>query len=602
MKRRIIFLLQFFGLTVLLFLLAKIVFMVVNHGAHPFEFGDVVDVLRYGLTLDFSTALYFLVVPFMLSVVSIWYVGRLLKWVYCFWAVITAIAFSLAFAADTALYPHWGFKLDATCLQFLSTPGDAMASVTVGWMVVGLIGLIGLIGLMGFLYWKVWRPLKPLMRKWPFGLVCIFLTPLIFIGIRGGLDESTTNIGQVYFSQKPFLNHSAVNPVFSFLSSFESSVRTDTRYSYFTTEECDSILVGLFNTETVDADTLLSVERPHVVLVMLEGAGGQFMKIAGRDSIMPYLNRLCSEGVYFSNCYANSYRTDRGTVCTWSGYPSFPTMSVMKDPSKSGTLPSIARSLRNVGYDTQYFYGGDINFTKMRSYLVATGFEHLKWKADYPLAEQKTARWGVCDELMFGYVRQEIENWVDDDEQPHLLGFSTLSSHEPWDVPIKQMPDPIENSFRYLDQCIEKFIEPLRQSKVWKNLLIVMVPDHGIGYYGLDETTPMKNHIPVLWVGGAVADAREIDVVCNQTDQAATLLGQLGIDHSDFRFSRDVLSKTYTQPFAYHTFNNGFSLIDSTRFVSYDLTGDCLMVGNAQDLVKRGKALLQVTSEDLSKR
>ena len=45
----------------------------------------------------------------------------------------------------------------------------------------------------------------------------------MIIGIRGGLDESTTNIRQVYFSQNQFLNHSAVNPVFSFLSSFEKT-------------------------------------------------------------------------------------------------------------------------------------------------------------------------------------------------------------------------------------------------------------------------------------------------------------------------------------------------------------------------------------------
>jgi hypothetical protein len=43
----------------------------------------------------------------------------------------------------------------------------------------------------------------------------------MIIGIRGGIDEYTTNIRHVYFSQNQFLNHSAVNPVFSFLSSLE---------------------------------------------------------------------------------------------------------------------------------------------------------------------------------------------------------------------------------------------------------------------------------------------------------------------------------------------------------------------------------------------
>ena len=86
---------------------------------------------------------------------------------------------------------------------------------------------------------------------------------------------------------------------------------------------------------------------------------------------------------------------------------------------------------------------------------------------------------------------------------------------------------------------------------------------------------------------------------------AATLLAQLGIDHADFGFSRDVLSNSYSYPFAYHTYNNGFSLVDSTGYVVYDLNSEKVIAGNSTDkegLVRMGKALLQKTSADLKKR
>ena len=121
-------------------------------------------------------------------------------------------------------------------------------------------------------------------------------------------------------------------------------------------------------------------------------------------------------------------------------------------------------------------------------------------------------------------------------------------------------------------------------------------------YYGLDESSELKMHIPILWMGGAVRQPRVVDAVCNQSDQIATLLGQMGVPHGEFVFSRDVLSRTYTKPFAYHTFNNGFSLVDSTRFVVYDLTSERVVTGDAPDLVERGKAILQRSSEDLSRR
>ena len=602
MKQRVLFLIRYYILSVALFLVAKVVFMLTNCASHPFRAGDLFDVLAHGFTLDLSTALYFLIIPLLITIVSIWYTGRGLTWAYRLWAVVTAIAFSLAFAADTALYPHWGYKLDASCLQYLASPAAAAASVPTWQLIMGLIGLIALMGFIGWVYWKLWQPLKRLKRRWPYACLCILSIPLIFIGIRGGVDKSTTNIGQVYYSQNAFLNHSAVNPVFSFLSSFEGSMRSDVHYEFFNSERCDSLLVGVFDTLSIQPDTLLRTQRPNIVLVMLESAGGQFTKIGGRDDIMPNFNRLCDEGVYFSECYANSFRTDRATVSIWGGWPAFPTISLQKIPAKNQSLPGIARSLCEAGYDSHYYYGGDINFTKKGSYLVNAGFERFTWMEDFTRQERKTAQWGVCDSIVFTRILQEIRGWSENEKTPHLIGYNTLSSHEPWDVPIQVLDDKVENAFYYLDQCINHFVTELRRMPQWDNLLLIFIPDHGVVHNGLDENSQLKMHIPILWIGGAVRQPRVVDVVCNQSDQAATLLGQLGLPHGKFRFSRDVFSQNYTQPFAYHTFNNGFSMVDSTRFVVYDLTSNQTVVGNAPDLIERGKAILQITSEDLNLR
>ena len=161
------------------------------------------------------------------------------------------------------------------------------------------------------------------------------------------------------------------------------------------------------------------MQRPDIVIILMESAG-DFLA-----DVMPRLQQLKKEGINFSNCYGNTWRTDRGTVCTYSGYPSFPTSSVMKMPSKTQHLPSIARTLQKAGYQTSYFYGGDINFTNMRSYLVGTGFEQLTWMKDFSKAEQETSEWGVRDDIMFKAVYQKLTSHH---EKPQLIGFSTLSS------------------------------------------------------------------------------------------------------------------------------------------------------------------------------
>ena len=605
MKARLAYLLQVFGWTVLVFLMAKCFFMFFNHEGHPFSAADVWSVLTHGFTLDLSTALYILTVPVLATIVGLW-VGNLpkaagiMRWVMRIWFVVVAIALSLAFVADTSLYPFWGFKLDASCLQYLSTPTEAMASVSAGYMVVRFVVWL----LAAFIIYKgypVFR-LRPASKKLLRTLFYLLLLPVVIIGIRGGMHESTTNIGQVYFSQNQFLNHSAVNPVFSFLSSLEKTASDIPEYHFMEEPERAALMRDIYPTVSEQPDTLLRTSRPDIVIILLESCGGIFTDdIGGRKDIMPRFNKLVDEGVYFSNFYANSYRTDRGTLCTWSGYPSFPRSSVMKMPAKTRFLPGIAKSLLKEGYHTSYIYGGDINFTNMRSYLVTIGFDQFCWMKDYTMEQQRTSKWGVRDDITFATLYDQITAPKANGTH-RLIGYSTLSSHEPWDVPTHRLSEEIPNAFNYLDECLGNFIDKMRQTPQWDNLLVVLLPDHGYSYFGVDETHELHDHVPMLWLGGALRGPRRVEQFCNQTDLPATLLGQMGLPHDDYLFSRDVMSRNYTYPFAVHTYNNGITMKDSTGFAVYDLNVNRIIVDKSTDsrhLIRRGMAILQTASEHI---
>ena len=599
MKCRVKFLVQTYLWTVIVFVMAKVAFMLFCREGHEFAFGDMFQVVWHGLSLDLSTALYFFIVPFLLSIVSIWYWAKWLTQLLRGYFLFISLVFALAFVADTSLYPFWGFKLDASCLQYLESPNEMAASVSAIYMIIRFLAF----AVTTIVIYGGYRNIAPPQHrtatppKYVSLILHLIAIPVIIIGIRGGLDESATNIGQVYFSQNQFLNHSAVNPVFNFLDSIDSLDSSNISYDFMSDEACEKITSELFNTESIDVDTLLNTTTPNIIVILMESCGGQFTELSGRSDITPHLNRLANEGIYFTNCYANSWRTDRGTLCTYSGYPSFPTISVMKLPAKSRSLPCLARSLRDTkGYATHYLYGGDINFTNMRSYLIGGGFEQLTWKADYSAADQKTAEWGVRDDITFGTLFDMATSM----SQPYLIGYSTLSSHEPWDVPIHQFDDEVLNAFYYLDQCIGDFIAKLRNSKAWQNTLVIMLPDHGIIYKEYDELHPLRNHIPMIWVGGAVKAPRRVETICNQTDLPAILLGQLGISHTDYTYSRDVLSRSYTHPLAIHTYNNGFSLVDSTGFTVFDLNTMQTVKGNGD--INLGKAILQSASKDLNAR
>ena len=607
MKKRLIYLIKIYLITIIIFVMAKVVFMVANYEGHPFGMGDIWDVVRHGLGLDLSTGIYIVFIPFLVTMVSVWWRPKGLEIFLKIYYGVIAAAMMLAFTADTSLYPFWGFKLDASCLQYLGTPTEAMASVSGWYMAVRIVVVIAGAYLLYRIYGGVRsqesgdrRGQYSMAGKVKSSLAYFICIPLLVIGVRGGLDESTTNIGQVYFSENQFLNHSAVNPVFSFFASMEKTASNHITYHFMDDKQCEQLIATWFDTRSIGCDTLLTTQRPNIIIILLEGCGGEFTEIGGRTDITPNLNRLAHEGIYFTNCYGDTWRTDRGTVCTWSGFPSFPTMSVMKMPSKTRRLPNIAKTLRQErGYQTSYLYGGDINFTNMRSYLMSGGFQTLVWKKDYSREEQNSAQWGVRDDITCKTLLEMTQKT----QEPFLIGYSTLSSHEPWDVPTRKFEDEKLNAFHYLDACIGDFVEALKKTEVWERTLVVMLPDHGIPYNGLDETTPLKNHIPMIWVGGAVKAPIKIDKVCNQTDLAATLLGQLGLEHDDFRFSRDVLSETYREPFAINTYDDGYSVYDSTGFVNYDFIGEKIVKsegGQVLQLMEKAKAVLQAASEELS--
>jgi phosphoglycerol transferase MdoB-like AlkP superfamily enzyme len=437
-------------------------------------------------------------------------------------------------------------------------------------------------------------------------LTMLLIGGVLFVIIRGGVTESTSNVGQVYFSSNQFLNHSAVNPAFSLLSSMGKSKDFASEFNFFEEEKRAELFSGLY--PVTDGDSIVQVlntNRPNVLLILMEGFGGVFIEpLGGLPDVAPHLNRLSEEGIFFTNCYANSFRTDRGTVCTLSGYLGLPTASVMKIPVKSRTLPALSEEMLKAGYATDFLYGGDINFTNMKSYLLSKGYQKLTADTDFSLAERTSNVWGVNDDITADWLLKQLKERTG--EGRWFTTYLTLSSHEPFDVPYNRLEEKIPNAFAYTDECLGKLIDGLKQSEIWKDLLIICIPDHGYCYpQGTVDRGGEYSKIPMLWLGGAVKEPMRIDKLMNQSDLAATLLAQLGLDHSLFTFSRNILGSDYVYPFAFHTSGGTFAFRDSTGVTGYDTKANSVSYEEPSPSMERldkGKAILQSVYDDLGSR
>lgn len=608
MKKRIAYISLYFFTVLLIFILQKPLFMLYNGSIEKgFGFADYMQVMVHGASLDAATAGYLTAFPFLLVLISIWFRKFPLKKILYGYYILAAALISIIFVVDMALYTFWGFKLDASVFLYIDSPKEALASVSVGFILLRVLAILLLIALNSWVLLKITPSVLTVTRKRIAGTAgMLLLGGVLFIIIRGGVTESTSNIGQVYFSNEPFLNHSAVNPDFSLLSSMGKSQDFASEFNFFDEEKRAALFDGLY--PTTDGDSIIQVlntKRPNILIILMEGFGGAFVEpLGGLPDVTPHFNRLSKEGIFFTNCYANSFRTDRGTVCTFSGYLGLPTASVMKIPAKSRTLPAIAEGLSKAGYKTDFLYGGDINFTNMKSYLLSTGYQRLTANTDFSLAEQTSNAWGVNDDITFEYLYNQLRNRKE--EGPWHTAFLTLSSHEPFEVPYHRLEDKIPNAFAYTDECLGKFIDRLKQTPAWKDLLVICLPDHGF-YYPREGSNAMPRfyHIPLLWLGGAVKQPMQVDKIMNQTDLAATLLGQLGLEHTAFTFSRNVLGSDYKYPFAFYSFNNGFSFRDSTGVTVFDNNSGSILFNEPEadeSRLDKGKAILQTVYDDLGNR
>lgn len=609
MKKRVLFLFACFITFILVFALQKPVFMLYNHASGGgLSISDYLQVMVHGLQLDATVAGYLTVIPLLLILLSVWIPGRYITFILKGYFFIVACIISLIFVVDIALYPYWGFRLDATPLFYLQSPSDALASAPASTLILQtLVFVVYTYGI----FWALKRFVLPLMpeqyvkKMFSNSVQLVLLGGILFIPIRGGVTTSTANVGMVYFSKNQFLNHSAINPCFSFLASLSKQQDFAAQYNYFNESQRSKIFKKLTNQPQGDSiPELLTTKNPNIILILMESFSANAIEVLGGEAgVTPNINRLSKEGILFSNMYANSFRTDRGIVAVLNGYLAQPTTSIMKYPAKSQTLPSIAKSLQKKGYTSDMLYGGDINFTNMQSYFFSSGYSKVTADRDFPL-KSRLSKWGANDDITFAHLYQSMTD--NSRKEPFFSTFLTLSSHEPFEVPYNRLKDPYLNSVAFTDSCLGDFIDKLKKLPLWNNTLIVLVSDHGFRYpASVKEHDPKRYHIPMLWLGGAIKEPRVIANYGNQTDLAATLLYQLDLPHKEFTFSNNMVDSL--QPaYAFYSYNNGFGFIDTTGVSVYDCESEKPLIikpeaGNEIRL-NNGKALLQTLYDDLGSR
>ena len=634
--KQIIWFVKTYATFVVLFVLQKPLFLFLEKGSatQPVDniFTELPAVIWHGLPLDLSMAGYLSVIPGFLSIAVVWLKRDLVKPIMNIYFIIASLFITCSFLLNASLYPYWKYPLDSTPLfYFFTSPADAIASVSIWQVILSIVILIVLtIGVWFTLRMRGEKRQQYSRYGYGYGgigsgkrnrfddfdrhrgrtsIILLLLTGLLFLPIRGGITVSTMNTGQAYYSQNAYLNHSAVNPLFSLLESITHQEDFASQYRFMKDKEADKIFATMTSTSDENTYPLLNEATfkkgtPDILIVIMESFASDIMPSMGSyKDVAVCLDSIAQQSILFTRFYANSFRTDRGMVSILSGYPAQPTTSIMRYPRKTSQLPSIARNLvKYKNYKTTYYYGGDADFCNMRSYLVSQGYQHIISDANFPI-EDKLSKWGVPDHILAARMMKDIKA-QQNEKRPMLRILQTSSSHEPFEVPYHRLKDKRLNAFAYTDSVMGAIVREYRKLPRWKNTLIVFVPDHVGGYKeNLNDHDRSRYQIPLILAGGAISRPMKVGIIGSQHDIAATLLGQLGVEHREFTFSKNMMSDA-TPKFAFFAVNDAFGIVSEENSLIYDNRSKRIVYDKGEKgfNLKRGQAYLQKLYDDLAKK
>lgn len=607
MRERLLLFLRLLLFWLLYMLVIRVIFLSYNHDlSSQLSITEILLTILHGLRMDGSMIGYFLAASGLLITASALIPGRWFSIALTTLTFILLVFSGMVVIVDMELYRHWGFRMNNTPFMYMGS--GAMGSINPMVAVKTLTVLFLLTT--GFILWyNRWivptvQQLTPGSKKSSF--VIFVVTALMFLPIRGSFTVAPMNTGFVYFHKsKAYANHAAINVIWNFLYSLRKTSGASYPETFFDKEKTQQLVSGLYP-KTDSTIQIFKTKQPNILLLIVESFTSDVIEpLGGKPGVATQLSSLCKEGILFTNFFASGDRTDKGIIAILSGYPAQPQTSIIKFPAKTQRLPFLNRHLKALGYKTSFIYGGDVDFANFRSYLTTAGFDQLTTMDDFP-DEFNVSKWGVHDQFLFDQVKTELDTTT----APFFKTILTLSSHEPFDVPMetvikgKDDESMFLNSCYYTDKCIGDFVAYCKKQAWWENTVLIITADHGHRHPNKKELKDERRfRIPLLLLGGAITRDTTITTIGNQTDIANTLLAQFQQESEEFNFSKNMFS-TNVIPFAAYFFNDGYGFVLPEKHIVYDNPGQILLTKKnaTQEDIDLSKAYQQKLYSDYNKR
>jgi arylsulfatase A-like enzyme len=276
----------------------------------------------------------------------------------------------------------------------------------------------------------------------------------------------------------------------------------------------------------------------HVVLVLLESAGAQYLRPYGAaEDPMPNVTALGAQGVLFERAYAVYPESIRGLFAVLCSR--YPAMDTGPELYERVTTPSVATVLQGQGYHTALFHSGRFRYLGMQAVVRGRGFQVLEDAGQ--IGGDRASSFGTDEPSA---VRRLL-GWIDGlpRGERFFATYVPIAGHHPYETPEpgpfleRGDIDRYRNALHYADTAVGQLVAGLRARGLERQTVVVLVGDHGQafgqhrGNFGHTLRIYEENvRVPLLISApGAVPGPVRVPGLASHLDVTPTVLDLLGL-------------------------------------------------------------------------
>ena len=507
-----------------------------------------------GVRFDIAYTTKLMLLPLVLLLIGR-HMGRHNRWIAATakWFIIVAMTLSIFVdVGDIPFFEYSNSHVNAIGISYLTTDFGQAAGMVVGESAYLGFAITAIAVAIAYAYVVLRIARHYRIREVQRGfspstaIYAIIMAGLIPLTARGMTFQGhPMHNGDAIISNNNFLNQLSINPVEPFFDTLlEGNDRTidlmdsQAAYRYM----CQAM--GRDNTFTEHVEAKPSPFKNLVIIIQEGNCAKRLAREGHTKGLLPNLDRLITEGLYFENTYSSSAQTCYGIYGIVASLPPILDLHPLKDGLQHSLNTPYEQVYRRGEMTTLFYITHRPDFDNVNGFVTTQGFERLTSEPDYDFKTNKM--WGVDDHIMFDCALKDL-----DAEHRKGKSFATLlltcSNHRPFDAPDVEgfeptSTDPEEKAIQYADWAMNRFLEMASKREWFDETLFVITSDHGRHITEDYIVTESVFHIPLLFYAPKhIAPEVRSDLVA-QADITPTAFSMMGLEYDNHGIGIDLLS------------------------------------------------------------